>query len=269
MLQDKLFEINNSTIQFCSLGSGSKGNATLVVFADTIILIDCGFSVKETVRRLANVGLLPEQISAILVTHEHGDHISGVARFSNKFSIPVWLNKGTSLHKKCDDIKLKNIFSSHNLFKLASFEITPVPVPHDSREATQFVFTVGTQKLGLLTDVGQITEHIISAYSGCNALLLEFNYDHEMLINGNYPHSLKRRVSGGLGHLSNDQAINFLETFESAKLQWLVVMHKSEENNRESIINSKLERLSFLESVDYFIASQSKGFKWRALNTGA
>ena len=265
MLEENLFEANDTSIQFCSLGSGSKGNGTLVAFDDTIILVDCGFSIKETIRRLALKGIAPQQLTAILVTHEHSDHVAGVSGFSNKFAIPVWLNKGTSLHKKCDAIKSKHIFNSHHSFKLANIEISPVPVPHDSREATQFIFTAGSIKLGLLTDVGQITEHIIDAYSGCAALMLEFNYDYQMLIQGNYPYALKQRVSGGLGHLSNDQAISFLERIKLSQLRLLAVMHKSEENNTESIIKSKLGKIADLESVEYFIASQSEGFNWRAI----
>jgi len=259
------FQPKNDIIQFCSLGSGSKGNGTLISFANTIILIDCGFSTKETCKRLSLRGLHPEQISAILVTHEHADHIAGVSGLSNKYSVPVWINKGTSLHAKCASIKTRQIFNSHHSFQLGDFEILPVTVPHDSREATQFVLTAGEQSIGLLTDVGHITQHIIDSYSVCDALLLEFNYEHDYLMQGSYPLSLKRRVSGDFGHLSNQQAIEMLIQIASPKLQMLVAMHMSEENNSAELIKSKIEELTELSHVTHFVAEQSKGFEWFSL----
>ncbi len=260
----KLFEPSNNTIQYCSLGSGSKGNGTLIASGDCIILVDCGFSVKESLRRLALKGVLPEQLSAILVTHEHFDHLSGVAALSNKYSIPVWINRGTSLHPKCDSIKNVKLFNTHDAFKLGTFNVQPVAVPHDSREASQFVFSVNSLSIGLLTDVGHITKHIIDAYNQCDVLLLEFNYDPKMLSQGPYPYSLKERVSGSLGHLSNQQALEMLESVDLRKMHQLVVMHISEKNNSVELIVKTLNKLS-LTSSDYFIANQAEGFDWHAL----
>lgn len=265
MSEPHSFQISHEAIQFCSLGSGSKGNGTLISFANTIVLIDCGFSVKETCRRLGLKGILPEQVSAILVTHEHADHIGGVSGFSNKFSIPVWLNKGTGLHPKCLSIKNQRIFSSHHEFALGDFNIIPVAVPHDSREAVQFVLQAAGQSIGLLTDVGHITRHIIDSYSECDALLLEFNYEHQALMQGAYPVSLKRRVSSDLGHLSNQQASEFLREIASPKLKRLVAMHMSEENNSAEMINERINSMSELAHVNYFIAKQSEGFDWQSL----
>jgi len=260
------FQPKKETIQFCSLGSGSKGNGTLISFADTMVLIDCGFSVKETCRRLSLKGVVPEQISAILVTHEHADHIAGVSGFSNKYAIPVLVNKGTSLHAKCATIKNQTIFNSHHSFDLGGFNVLPVAVPHDSREATQFVLTAGEQSIGLLTDVGHITRHIVDSYSNCDALMLEFNYEHEALMQGVYPISLKRRVSSDLGHLSNQQALELLDQIASPKLKTLVAMHMSEENNSAQFINNKIDSIEGLAHVDYFIAEQLDGFDWQSLN---
>lgn len=259
------FISDDKVIQFSSLGSGSKGNGTLISIADTILLVDCGFSTKETIRRLSIKGLEPEQISAILVTHEHADHVNGVAGLANKFSLPVWLNKGTSLHKKCLNIKNKQLFNSHCSFQVGDIQVTPVTVPHDSREASQFTFQSHSSKLGLLTDVGHITNHIIEAYSDCTGLLLEFNYDHEMLIQGKYPFALKKRVSGDLGHLSNLQAAELLSKIDLQKLQTLVAMHMSEENNREEIVLKLLEKIEGIESVNYMLASQLEGINWHRL----
>jgi len=265
VIENNSFQPKPQTIQFCSLGSGSKGNSTLISFDETIILIDCGFSLKETCRRLALKGLAPEQISAILVTHEHADHITGVAGLSSKYSIPVFINKGTSLHSRCASIKNQQIFNSHCSFEFAEFNILPVAVPHDSREATQFILTASGQTIGLLTDVGHITSHIIDSYSVCDGLLLEFNYEHERLMQGSYPISLKRRVSGDLGHLSNQQSIDMLSKIASPKLKQLVVMHISEENNSAELVNRKLDSLSLIDHVDRLIADQCEGFDWLSL----
>lgn len=262
MAERNVFFSQNQTIQFCSLGSGSKGNGTLLAFGQSLIMIDCGFSIKETVRRLDLKGINPKQISAILVTHEHSDHVAGVAGFANKYSIPVWLNKGTNLHKKCTSIKSKELFNSHESFQLGDFRVTPVAVPHDSREATQFVFSVADQSVGLLTDVGHITDHIIDAYSKCNALLLEFNYELAMLMDGPYPFALKQRVSGGLGHLSNQQAIDMLSQMDLSKLSKVVAMHISEENNSREIVEKKLKTVIATNSTCYYLANQTDGVEW-------
>lgn len=262
MTESHSFSQSNDFIQFCSLGSGSKGNGTLVAFGKTLILIDCGFSIKETVRRLALKGVSPEQISAILVTHEHSDHITGVAGFANKFDIPVWLNKGTSLHKKCVSIKSKQLFNSHQPFQLGEFLITPVAVPHDSREAAQFILSAKSVSVGILTDVGHITNHIIDAYSECSALLLEFNHEHQMLMQGRYPFALKQRVAGGLGHLSNQQAFDMLLRLDLSKLRKIVAMHISEENNSREIIEQKLSAIALANKIEHLLADQNCGFSW-------
>lgn len=258
----------SSEIKYCSLGSGSKGNATLVASEKSLLMIDCGFSTKETLKRLSYKQLEPDQITAILVTHEHSDHIGGVVSFANKYDIPVYLSHGTSLHKKCDKLReeLCHIFNSHDSFVLRDLTITPITVPHDAREATQFIFESGTQKLGLLTDTGHITSHIIDSYANCNSLLLEFNYDEQRLWQGPYPEKLKRRVAGNLGHLSNQQAIQFLQACQLEKLSQLVVMHKSEENNCESLINKDLSEIASSSNFDYFIACQKEGFEWQVVS---
>jgi len=252
-------------IRICSLGSGSKGNATVLGFDDTYLLVDCGFNLKQTVKRLTEKGIEPEQISMILVTHEHSDHIAGVTRFSNEFSIPTCLNRGTSLHKAFNELSHIRLFNSHNSFEFKGIKIEPIPVPHDSREANQFVFNYNGKRIGLLTDVGHVTRHMIGAYARCNALLLEFNYDEDMLVNGSYPYPLKKRVSGDLGHLSNKQSVEFINRIDCSNLELLVAMHKSEENNCQDIIEHHLNSLSIGKSFTKLIANQKKGFDWQEM----
>ncbi|MBV1909697.1 MAG: MBL fold metallo-hydrolase [Kangiellaceae bacterium] len=251
--------------QFCSLGSGSKGNGTLIRAGKTLLLVDCGFSLKETTKRLLSKGVDPEQLSTILVTHEHSDHIKGVASLSNKFDIPVCTSRGTSLNKHCEKISddRLNIFNNHTEFVIGEISVLPVPVPHDCREASQFIFSNSGVSLGILTDVGHITPHIRRAYSGCSAMMLEFNYDYQMLMQGKYPRALKQRVAGDLGHLSNEQAVDFLINLESKKPNQLVVMHRSEENNSEEIINGLLKEKFDYTASNFLFANQLDGFDWQ------
>ncbi len=252
-------------LKFCSIGSGSKGNGTLVSDGKTTLLIDCGFGLKETTKRLEAKSISPDKLSAILVTHEHSDHIKGVTSLSNKFGIPVWLSRGTSLHKSCNKLINCNLFNSHKAFQLGDILVTPVPVPHDSREATQFILTVKKRSLGILTDIGHITEHVKSQFSKCDAIMLEFNYDYQMLMEGQYPRQIKQRVAGNLGHLSNEQAIEFLKTRESDPPEILVVMHRSEENNTEEKVASLLNSQQMLNLSRIVYAKQVAGFEWQTL----
>src|SRR5687768_9011839 len=182
-------------MRFACLGSGSQGNGLVVEVADTRLLLDCGFTLKETIIRLSRLGLEPGMIDAIVVTHEHSDHICGVARFARKFGTPVWLTHGTlrSVEKKFDLLPVLHIIGGYQRFSIGDIEIEPYPVPHDAQEPAQFVFGDGALRLGVLTDTGCSTPHIESILNHCHALVLECNHDAQMLASSNYPHSLKQR----------------------------------------------------------------------------
>jgi len=249
-------------MRFASLGSGSRGNATVVEQGDTLLLIDCGFSVRETERRLLRLGRDASQVSAVLVTHEHSDHIGGVAQFSRKYRVPVWMTAGT--RSACrDEPERIELFNSHVAFAVGDLEITPFPVPHDAREPAQFVFSDGARRLGVLTDTGSLTLHIEQQLDGCDALLLECNHDREMLANGVYPPVLKARVGGSYGHLSNDQAAGLLQRIDCSRLQHLVAAHLSEKNNTEAL--ARIAASSALGCADEWIAvaRQDEGLDWR------
>ncbi len=248
-------------MRFASLGSGSKGNATLVQVDDTLVMVDCGFSLRETTRRMAQLGVKPEQLSAILVTHEHADHCVGVARLSKRYDIPVYLTHGTA-----DSGRLNGSFefvriNGDDTFTLGGLEIRAVAVPHDAREPCQFRFSGASRQLGLLTDLGCITAHVIEQFRTCDSLMLEFNHDTAMLRDGPYPPALKRRVGGDWGHLSNEQAARFLRHMDAAPLRHLVVAHISEKNNcrrqAESLVSASLPG-----AVNVVWAEQSTGFDW-------
>ncbi|OFZ68183.1 MAG: MBL fold metallo-hydrolase, partial [Betaproteobacteria bacterium RBG_16_56_24] len=170
-------------MKFASLGSGSEGNALLVAVGRTLVLMDCGFSLQDTLSRLARLNVPAEQLSGIVVTHEHGDHINGVARLARKFDLPVWLTHGTlrSQHQAFAGIHTLHEIDPHRAFAIGDIEIIPYPVPHDAAEPVQFVFNDGARRLGVLTDAGCGTAHIAQTLSGCHALVLECNHDAEML----------------------------------------------------------------------------------------
>ncbi len=228
-------------MRFTSLGSGSRGNATLIEGGGTRVMLDCGFSAKEVERRLAVIGLKPEELDGILVTHEHQDHIQGVGPLARRYGLPVWVTHGTHLKGRLGDIADTRLIHSHQkAFSIGALEVQPYPVPHDAWEPAQFTFSADGFKLGVLTDVGEITPHICHVLADCDALLLEFNHDVEMLANGPYPPSLQRRVGGRLGHLNNQQAIGLLTRLQHGQLKHLVAAHLSEKNNDPSRVQEAL-----------------------------
>lgn len=252
-------------LRFASLGSGSKGNATLIEADGTRLLLDCGFSVSELERRLARLDLDPAALSAIVVTHEHADHIGGVARLSRKYRLPVWLTVGTLNAARDRDFHDVECFHAHDVFAIDGIELHPFPVPHDAREPCQFVFSDGQWRLGVLTDTGHITPHIQRSLDGCDALLLECNYDPAMLAAGPYPPALKQRVGGGLGHLANTQAGELLGRIDIARLRHLIGMHVSENNNTVELAHRTLCDSVGCEEGWIEVACQVKGFGWREL----
>lgn len=252
-------------MRFSSIGSGSRGNGTLIEHNGTSLLIDCGFSVKQANRRLARLKKAPEEISAIVVTHEHGDHIGGVAALARRYRIPVWATHGSAMHFNGAALPQLNIFSSHDAFEIGDIEVTPFPVPHDAREPCQFVFSDGHHRLGVLTDLGSTTPHIETTLSGCDALLLESNYDCDMLADSDYPVSLKARISGLRGHLSNRQAAALLRQLDLSRLQHFVAAHLSEQNNVPDLVRVVLAAALGCEEEWISIAGQGDGLGWREL----
>ena len=249
---------------FASLGSGSKGNATLVRSADTLLMVDCGFSMRETTRRLAALDVQPEQIDAILVTHEHSDHCAGVASLSRRFQIPVYLTHGTAGTGRCDGSHSLLCFNSEDSFAIGSLQVKAVTVPHDAAEPCQYRLSSGGRSLGILTDLGSITPHVLDSYRDCHSLLLEFNHDLLMLQAGSYPPALKRRVGGDWGHLNNLQAAQLLRDLGAGRPGQLVVAHVSENNNSRQRAEEAL--LSVLDSLEGVVwAEQAGGFDWLAV----
>ncbi|MFD1122174.1 MBL fold metallo-hydrolase [Methylophilus flavus] len=255
-------------MRFASLGSGSAGNATVVEAGETRLLLDCGFSVKETVLRLNRLGLQPEQLSGILITHEHDDHARGAFKLAARYQVPVWLTHGTytmcQRYLPTQPVSV-HIIDAHTTFALQDIEVIPYPVPHDAREPAQFVFSDGMRKFGVLTDVGSVTPHIVAMLQGCDGLLLECNHDLDMLRTGPYAYSLKKRVGGWLGHLDNQSSAKLLAQLDNSKLKHLVAAHLSEKNNTPALAQQALSEVLQCATDWVQIASQHEGLDWRVL----
>jgi phosphoribosyl 1,2-cyclic phosphodiesterase len=256
-------------VRFASLGSGSKGNATLVEAGGTRVLVDCGFSCAEAEKRLARLSLQPQDLDAILVTHEHSDHIAGVARLSRRYRLPVWMTAGTEAAHKGGELADYRCINSHRPWRIGDLEVQPFPVPHDAREPCQFVFSDGRWRLGLLTDTGSVTAHMLQALDHLDALILECNHDPGMLAGGPYPPALKQRVGGPYGHLSNQQAADILDKINRDRLQHLVAAHISEKNNDPGLALQCLARVVGESRFGVLAADQPGGMPWLTLGQPA
>jgi phosphoribosyl 1,2-cyclic phosphodiesterase len=254
-------------MRFAVLGSGSEGNALVVQVGQTLVLLDCGFSLSETVSRLARLGLQAGQLSGIMVTHEHGDHISGVARLARKFNLPVWLTHGTLRAQIAAFSEvLVTVINPHQAFSVGEVQVQAYPVPHDAAEPVQYVFSDGVHRLGVLTDAGSATPHIEAILSGCHALVLECNHDVQMLAAGDYPYSLKQRVGGRYGHLNNADAANLLNRLDRSDLQHIVAAHLSRKNNAAELAVAALSEVLGCKPEQVAVATQDQGLDWREID---
>lgn len=249
--------------RFASLGSGSRGNGTVVDIGDERILIDCGFTLKQAEARLARIDMKPADLTAILVTHEHSDHIGGVGALAYKYAIPVFASFGTLDSARKGASVVGSAINAHAPLQIGAVDVTPVVVPHDAREPTQFVFRHERCSIGVVSDLGCVTPFVVEQFSGLDGLLMESNYDLHMLANGRYPERVKRRIASDLGHLSNEQAARFLSDIGHPDLT-VVVGHVSEENNHPDLLSEAFN--AHRDAVrGLTFATQDEGVVWQLI----
>jgi len=251
-------------VRFAVLGSGSQGNGTLISSGDTHILVDCGFSLRETERRLARLGLSADLLSAVLVTHEHADHVHGVGLLARRYNVPVYLSRGTlrGLRKPLD---AAGFLAANETFEVGALSVKAVGVTHDALEPLQYVFSDGRRRFGVLTDLGCYDATLLDSYQGLDALLIEANHCRDLLARGHYPYFLKQRVGGDYGHLNNHQAARLVSELGWENLQHLVLAHLSSKNNLP-----QLARQCFVDTLgcdpDWLqVANQDCGLDWREI----
>jgi phosphoribosyl 1,2-cyclic phosphodiesterase len=244
------------------LGSGSRGNGTLVALDGRVFLVDCGFALWDVETRLARIGVGPRDIGAILVTHEHTDHVQGAAALARRYGIDVYASAGTASALDRRGVRVRT-FDARDRFEIDGVEIEPVIVPHDARQPTQFVLHGAAGRVGVLTDLGEVPDRVKRAYETCDALLIEANHCARMLWSGTYPWPLKRRIASALGHLANEQTMAALREMSIAPNAAVLIGHVSQQNNDARVLSqlfrglrARLPRLVF--------ATQAGSAQWFA-----
>ncbi|WP_310646779.1 MBL fold metallo-hydrolase [Limnohabitans sp.] len=257
-------------LRFKSLGSGSSGNATLVEAKSgaqtTRLLIDCGLRLRDLETRLEEAGTRIEALDAIFITHEHGDHIGCARSLVKRHNTPIWMSRGTWLaiqdpHWLPLQTWVKEVRDGQTLV-CGELQISPFTVPHDAREPLQLRCTNGDRQLGVVTDLGHVTPHVVAALQGCHALLLESNHDPDMLQRSSYPNFLKQRVGGAWGHLANHAAADLLQQIKHSALNHVLAAHLSERNNTPELARACLSEVMGCMPLDIDVANPIGGSGW-------
>ena len=254
-------------IRFRSLGSGSAGNATLIEASSGItttrLLVDAGFSMRELEARLGRAELSIGDVDAVFVTHEHGDHVGCAVSLATRHDIPIWMSRGTWRSIASADFPTRLRFARDGeAIAVGDISLVPFTVAHDAAEPLQLRATDGAASICVLTDLGSITAHMLEHVAGCEALLLETNHDADLLAASRYPPSLKARIGGRLGHLSNATAAAILGHVQGARLRHVVAAHLSRENNRPDLATAALAACWGGRGSDVVVADPQHGFGW-------
>ena len=255
-------------MRFCSLGSGSSGNATLIehrgMGRTTRVLVDCGFSLRELTRRLQRRGVLPDEIDALFVTHEHSDHVGCALALRRRHGVALWTSEGTWRSMRGSEAAPAPArFARHGEpIDVGGLQVNPFAVPHDAAQPLQLVCGDGARRLGVLTDLGETPPEVAAALHACDALLLETNHDAQMLAQGPYPTYLKRRVGGARGHLANAQSARLLAAIAHDGLRHVVAAHLSRQNNRPELAAAALAGALGAAADMIVIADAVTGSPW-------
>ncbi len=257
-------------LRFKNLGSGSTGNATVVEGSDGTqvrrLLVDCGFGIRQLQARLALAQLLVDDLDAVFITHEHSDHIGCALTLALRYRIPVWMSQGTYAALGSPDLDgMLRIAHDMQALDLGSFWALPFTVPHDAREPLQLRCSDGASHLGVLTDLGHASDHVLQQLKGCHALMIEANHDPEMLEASRYPAFLKRRVAGPYGHLANFATADILRSVRHPGLHRVVAAHLSAQNNIPILAQQALGLALEWPTEEIAVASPTAGTPWLAV----
>ncbi len=254
-------------LRFRSLGSGSSGNGTLVEVRSesrtSRLLIDCGFNLRQLDQRLAREGLTASDLDAVFITHEHGDHIGCAHALSQREGVDVWMSEGTWLATGAPDYGGRlRLARDGEAVEVGEMQLQPFTVPHDAREPLQLRCTDGARVLGVLTDLGHASSHVMARLAGIDALVLEFNHDVALLSQSRYPPFLKRRVGGNYGHLSNAAAAEIARAVHHPGLRHVVAAHLSAQNNRPEIVRLAMAEALGAAEHEMLTADAAGGSPW-------
>ncbi|NRA95190.1 MAG: MBL fold metallo-hydrolase [Planctomycetes bacterium] len=229
--------VGDGRLHFSVLGSGSRGNSVLVTGGGTTLLVDAGLTLKETRARMASLGLAMDSVDAVLVTHEHSDHVSHAGVVARNLGVPAWIGAATLA---ASERHFNGTEETPELptasFKVGALEVTPVQKPHDAADPVAFLVGLGDDTVGVFTDLGHVDDHVAAAIGRCSVLVMEANHDPGMLASGSYPWHVKRRVGGSRGHISNEDAARALARSVSPELRCLVLAHLSARNNHPELV---------------------------------
>ena len=238
-----------------SLNSGSNGNCYYVGNNNEAVLVDVGISCKEVETRMKRLNLSLTKIKAIFVSHEHGDHIKGVQTLSKKYSVPVFITPGTlnNSHLVLENVLTKS-FKPYEKIVIGNLIITPFPKLHDATDPFSFVVENEGIKIGVLTDIGSVCEHVIDNFKQCHAAFLEANYDEHLLEKGSYPYHLKSRIRSDKGHLSNRQALDLFINHKHELMSHLILSHLSKDNNCPILVKDLFTQ--YAQNTEVIVASR-------------
>jgi phosphoribosyl 1,2-cyclic phosphodiesterase len=254
-------------LRFCSLGSGSAGNATLLETSQggvtTRLLIDCGMPFKHLDERLTRRGLAFADLDAVFVTHEHSDHVGCARQLALQEKLPLRMSRGTYAAIGSPDLGDCIQFARDGeLIALKDLCIAPFTVAHDAKEPLQLTVTNGDKRFGLLTDLGHASAYVVQQMKNLDAVVLEFNHDEAMLQASKYPPFLKQRIAGDYGHLSNQQSVNLLEAISHKGLRHVVAAHLSEQNNKPELVRALMATALQGLNCTFSAADAESGFDW-------
>jgi phosphoribosyl 1,2-cyclic phosphodiesterase len=254
-------------LRFKNLGSGSSGNATVVEATQngrpTRLLVDCGLGPRSLANRLGEGGLSVTDLDAIFITHEHSDHIGSACKIALRHRIPLWMSQGTyeAIGSPALD-GLLHIARDNCLIAMDGMAVQPFIVPHDAREPLQLRLSDGDGCMGILTDLGHATPHVLEQLRGCTAMLLECNHDPDLLADSPYPLFLKRRVGGSHGHLANARAAGIASALVSTGLRHIIAAHLSRQNNRPELALAALAQAEGCAGIELGVADPLLGTGW-------